>query len=94
MLADEVRLDLVARTRLNGRTEVGTYFTNYARHTDWRFTPGFVDGHPAALVHDPGNPSPRPAYFVLLGWSGNNVLTIRDFRHARYAIEDAEVTTA
>ena len=26
MLADEVRLDVVARTGLNGRTEVGTYF--------------------------------------------------------------------
>ena len=27
------------------------------------------------------------------GWSGDNVLTIRDFRHARYAIEGAEVVT-
>ena len=91
MLADEVRLDLVARTRLNGRTEVGTYFTNYARQTDWRFAPGFVDGQPAALVYDPGDPAARPSYFVLLGWSGDNVLTIRDFRHARYAIDGAEV---
>lgn len=91
MLADEVRLDLVARTRLSGRTEVGTYFTNYARHSDWRFAPGFVDGRPAALVYDPGDLSGPPVYFVLLGWSDDKVLTIRDFRHARYAIEGADV---
>jgi RNA polymerase sigma-70 factor (ECF subfamily) len=93
MLADDVRLDIVARTKLNGRTEVGTYFTNYTRRSDWRFAPGFVDGRPAALVYDPGAPSAGPSYFVLLGWSGDYVLTIRDFRHARYAIEGAEVTT-
>jgi RNA polymerase sigma-70 factor, ECF subfamily len=92
MLADEVRLDLVARTRLNGRTEAGTYFTNYADRKDWHFVLGFVDGQPAALVYDPRDPSAPPTYFVLLGWSGANVLTIRDFRHARYAIEGADIS--
>ena len=52
------------------------------------------DGHPAALVYDPGDPAEKPTYFVLLGWSGEQVLTIRDFRHARYAIEGAEITRA
>ena len=31
MLADDVKLDLVNRLRLSGRTEVGAYFTNYGR---------------------------------------------------------------
>ena len=30
MLAEEVRLDLVARTRMNGKREVATYFHNYS----------------------------------------------------------------
>jgi RNA polymerase sigma-70 factor, ECF subfamily len=30
MLADEVRLEVVARTRMNGRKEVGTYLHNYS----------------------------------------------------------------
>src|SRR5216683_3740424 len=35
MLADEVRLELVNKTRMNGRNEVGRYFHNYARLQDW-----------------------------------------------------------
>src|SRR5262245_8873597 len=91
MLADEVRLDLVAKLRLSGRTEVANYFNNYARIQDWHFAPGFVDGRPAALVRDLADPSGIPAYFVLLSWADGRVLDIRDFRFARYATETASV---
>jgi RNA polymerase sigma-70 factor (ECF subfamily) len=91
MLAQEVRLELVNRTRLEGRGEVSRYFTNYSRHHDWQLVPGFVDRRPALLVRDPSDPSGTPAYFVLLGWSGERVASIRDFRHARYAVEGAEI---
>jgi RNA polymerase sigma-70 factor (ECF subfamily) len=93
MLADEVRLDLVARTRMHGRTEVGTYLHNYAQTTDWQFALGAVEGRPAVLVRDPRHGSPVPSYFVLLEWDGGKLVGIRDFRYARYAIEDAEFTT-
>ena len=92
MLADEVRLDLVARTGLHGRKAVGTYFHNYAHSSGWRFALGFVDGRPAAIACDPDDPAARPLYFVLLGWADGRLLTIRDFRYARYAVEDAEFT--
>jgi RNA polymerase sigma-70 factor (ECF subfamily) len=91
MLADDVRLDLVAKLRLSGRSEVGNYFANYSRIADWHLVAGLVDGRPAALVRDPGDPSGRPAYFVLLEWGGDGLVNIRDFRFARYAIEGAEV---
>jgi RNA polymerase sigma-70 factor, ECF subfamily len=91
MLADEVRLELVNKTSLNGRSEVGKYFHNYSQASDWRLVPGFVDRRPALLVRDPGNLSARPAYFVLLEWAGNNVVNIRDFRHAQYVTDDAEL---
>jgi RNA polymerase sigma-70 factor (ECF subfamily) len=91
MLADEVRLELVNRTRMNGRSEVAKYFHNYARAEDWHLVPGLVEGRPAVLVYDPGDPSRVPAYFVLLEWIGDSVATIRDFRHARYATEGAEL---
>ena len=91
MLADEVRLELVNKLWLNGRSEVETYFGNYARMQDWRFVPGLVDRRPAVLVRDPGDPSGRPAYFVLLEWAGDRVANIRDFRFARYATEGAEL---
>lgn len=91
MLAEEVRLDLVGKARFSGRGEVSRYFTNYSRVHDWHFVPGFVDRRPALLACDPADLSGRPAYFVLLEWSGDRLVTIRDFRHARYAVADAEV---
>jgi RNA polymerase sigma-70 factor (ECF subfamily) len=91
MLADEVRLDLVAKLRLNGQSEVANYFHNYSRIQDWHLVPGLVDRRPAMLVRDPGNPSARPAYFILLEWAGDRVANIRDFRFARYATDGAEL---
>src|SRR5690242_3527401 len=44
MLADEVRLELVARTRMNGSNEVRKYFHNYAQVEDWHLAAGLVDG--------------------------------------------------
>lgn len=91
MLADEVRLDLVARTRLNGRKEVSTYFHNYSKVRDWRFVLGFVEGRPAVLVCDQDDPAAPPSYFILLAWQAGRLLGIRDFRHARYAADGAEM---
>jgi RNA polymerase sigma-70 factor, ECF subfamily len=90
MLADEVRLELVNKSRMKGRGEVGRYFHNYARLPDWRFRPGMVEGRAAVLVYKPG--APAPTYFVLLEWAGGGALVnIRDFRYARYATEGAEL---
>jgi RNA polymerase sigma-70 factor (ECF subfamily) len=91
MLADEVRLELVNRTRMKGRSEVGTYFGNYSRAQDWQLVPGFVDRRPAILVRDPRDSSGMPVYFVLLEWIGERLVNIRDFRHARYATEGADL---
>jgi RNA polymerase sigma-70 factor, ECF subfamily len=91
MLAGEVRLELVNKTRMNGKGEVGRYFGNYSLVHDWQLVPGFVDRHPAILVRNPDDPSASPTYFVLLDWAGDRLVGIRDFRHARYAIEGAEL---
>ena len=91
MLADEVRLEVVSRTRLNGKSEVGKYFGNYSLAQDWQLVTGFVDRRPAALVRDPGDPSGLPTYFVLLEWAGDRLVSIRDFRHARYVAQGAEL---
>jgi RNA polymerase sigma-70 factor, ECF subfamily len=90
MIADDVRLDLVGKLRLNGKAEVSRYFGNYAAVADWHLAPGLVEGRPAILVFDPGEPAASPRYFILLQWSLDQVATIRDFRHAPYVIEGAE----
>jgi RNA polymerase sigma-70 factor (ECF subfamily) len=91
LIADDVRLDLVNKTRMNGKAEVSRYFGNYAKVSDWRLVPGLVEGRPAILVFDPGQPGSAPKYFMLLQWSADKVATIRDFRHAPYVIDGAEV---
>jgi RNA polymerase sigma-70 factor (ECF subfamily) len=91
MLAEEVRLELVNKTRMNGKGEVGKYFGNYSLVHDWQLVPGFVDRRPAILVRDPRDSSGAPMYFVLLDWADGRLVGIRDFRHARYAADGAEL---
>ena len=90
LIADDVRLELVNKTRLNGKAEVSRYFGNYAKISDWHLVPGSVEGHPAILVFDPNAPGSQPKYFMLLDWQAGKVATIRDFRHAPYVIDGAE----
>lgn len=90
MIADEIRLELVSVTHLNGRAEASTYFGNYTKVEGWRLSPGLVEGRPAALARVDDDPSGEIAYFVLIEWKGEKVITIRDFVHARYAAQDAE----
>jgi RNA polymerase sigma-70 factor (ECF subfamily) len=91
MLADEVKVDLVNRRRLQGRGEVSNYFGNYERATHWHFVPGFVEGRPAILVYNPANPAGPPTYFVLVEWQAGRLIGIRDFLYAPYVMDGAEV---
>src|ERR1700723_1952064 len=90
MIADDVRLDLVNKMRMNGKAEVSRYFGNYSKIEDWHLVPGLVEGRPAILVFDPNAPGSAPKYFMLLQWTAGKVADIRDFRHAPYIIDGAE----
>jgi RNA polymerase sigma factor (sigma-70 family) len=87
MLADDVKLDLVNRLKLEGRDKIGLYFTRYAQETKWRFALGAVEGQPAMLVFDSTGPMERPAYFVLVNWRDDRIAAIRDFLFAPYVLE-------
>ena len=90
MISDDVRLDLVSKTRMNGKAEVSRYFGNYSKVGDWHLVPGLVEGRPAILVFNPSRRGAAPKYFMLLRWSGDKVAEIRDFRHAPYVLDGAE----
>lgn len=94
LIADDVRLELVNRTRMRGKAKVASYFGNYAKVSDWRLEAGLVEGRPAILVFDPNAPDGGPNYFVLLGWAADKVATIRDFRYAPYVVDGAEYLTS
>jgi len=92
LLAQEVRLDLVNRTRLNGRKDVAVYFSRYdAGPPDWRFSVGLAEGRPALLVSDPADVAGTVRYVVLLDWTEDRIAAIRDFRYAAYAMESVVV---
>jgi len=79
MLADDVKLDLVAKLRKQGKGEVGEYFGRYAACEQWAFAAGVLDGRAAMLVYDREVSLGTPAYFVALGFDGDRVASIHDF---------------
>jgi RNA polymerase sigma-70 factor (ECF subfamily) len=90
MLADDVKLDLVNRLRLEGRDKIGLYFTRYAEETKWRFALGAVEGRPTMLVFDSTGPMEKPAHFVLIDWSESRIIEIRDFLFTPYVLESID----
>lgn len=90
MLAEDVRVDLVNRLTLAGKTAASPYFTRYAEIEHWRYALGAVDGLPAMLVYDARGPMDRPAYFVVLQWLGGQITGIKDFLFAPYAMNGCD----
>lgn len=94
LLANEVRLDLVSRLQWSGKHQVSNYVSNYSTRFDWHLGIGLVEGRPAVIATDPAGSPDKPLYFILLEWTGDQVLKIRDFRYARYVMEGADVRVA
>ena len=92
MLADDVKLDLVAKLRKQGKSEVGEYYTAYAAAKQWAYAAGVVDGRAAMLVYDRGVSLDTPAYFVALDFDGDRVVSIHDFLYARYAMDGVDLS--
>jgi RNA polymerase sigma-70 factor (ECF subfamily) len=90
MLADDVKLDLVNRLQWEGREKIAPYFTRYAEVAKWRYAFGAVEGRPAMLVFDGEGAMERPAHFVLIDWSAERIVAIRDFLFAPYVLDDVD----
>jgi RNA polymerase sigma factor (sigma-70 family) len=88
LLGDDVRLNLVTLSQRAGRRAVGNYVDNYSRATDWRLVPGWLEGREVIGVFtDPQEQTPR--YFIEIGFAGEQVVTIRDYRYVPYIAQDA-----
>jgi RNA polymerase sigma-70 factor, ECF subfamily len=92
MLADDVKLDLVAKLRKRGKSEVGAYYAAYAAAQRWAYAAGVVDGRAAMLVYDREISLETPAYFVALDFDGDRVISIHDFLFARYAMDGVDLS--
>jgi len=92
LMAEECRLDLVAKAARRGK-EVHGYFARYDGVPDVRLAVGSVDGKPALLVFT-AKEQTRPAYFIFIEWSGDRVAFIRDYRYVDYVAREAEFELA
>jgi RNA polymerase sigma-70 factor, ECF subfamily len=92
MLADDVKLDLVAKLRKQGKSEVGEYYAAYAAAKRWAYAAGVVDGRAAMLVYDREISLGTPAYFVALDFDGDRLVSIHDFLYARYAMDGVDLS--
>jgi len=90
MLTEEVKLDLVDKSRRTGKQKVGNYFSNYRLQNDWYMEPGFIENQPAILAFAESNSNDAPLYFILLTYADNELKFIRDFRYARYVMDGVE----
>lgn len=90
LIAEDIQVDVVSRTRLNGKKQASTYFGNYDRLGDWALSLGFVDGRPAILIRNP-QADDAVRGFVLIDWRGEEVVRIRDFRHVPYCVVEADI---
>jgi RNA polymerase sigma-70 factor (ECF subfamily) len=93
MLADDVKLDLVAKLRKQGKSEVGEYYAAYAAAKQWAYAAGVVDGRAAMLVYDRNVSLETPAYFVGVDFDGDRVVSIHDFLYARYAMDGVDLSS-
>jgi len=92
MLADDVKLDLVAKLRKQGKSEVGEYYAAYAAAQQWAYAAGVVDGRAAMIVYDREISLGTPAYFVALDFDGDRLVSIHDFLYARYAMDGVDLS--
>ncbi|TPI62352.1 RNA polymerase sigma factor [Mesorhizobium sp. B3-1-7] len=90
LIAEDIQVDVVNRARLNGKKEASTYFGNYDRMSDWALSLGFVEARPAILIRNP-RAGDTVRGFVLIDWRGDEVVRIRDFRHAPYCVAEADI---
>lgn len=91
LLAEDVRLDQTTHPILRGRSAVGNFFTRYAATSDWHLKTAWVEGREVAAVFSDAK-AESPGYFMEIQWSKGEILSIRDFRYARYVAENAAVT--
>jgi RNA polymerase sigma-70 factor (ECF subfamily) len=93
MLADDVRLIQSAYPARSGAAEVGMFFSIYAQSPPVRLSPAWLDGREVIAVWDDPPPG-KPSSLMWLEWRDGQINFIRDYRHVRYLVDDAELVLA
>ena len=93
LLADDVRLHQSTYPVRVGAADVGTFFTIYARFEGVKLLPAWVEEREVIAVFEEGAGA-KPSYFMWLEWRNGRISFIRDYRYARYIVNDAALMLA
>ena len=93
LLAEDVRLDLVSRVQRAGRRDVSSYFTNYSATSDWFYVPAVIDGREVLSVFR-AREDASPDYLVALGWRGDQIVEIKDYRYVPYILREGALSVS
>ena len=91
LLADDVKLHQSTYPLRVGSADVGRFFTIYANFDGVWLQPAFVEGREVIAVFERGAGA-KPSYFMWLEWRDGRISFIRDYRYARYILDDAKLT--
>ncbi len=93
LLADDVKLHQSTYPLRVGSADVGRFFTIYAAFDGVRLQPAWVEGREVIAVFEKGAGA-TPSYFMWLEWRDGRISFIRDYRYARYIVDDARLMLA
>ena len=96
LLAEDVQLTQATHPVRRGRADVGRFFTIYAEVPRFHLVPAHLDaGRGEEVIAVFGHvDDDRPGYLMKVEWRGSEIVRIRDFRHATYILEGADVMLA
>lgn len=90
LLAEQCRLDLVAKAARRGKPQIADYFGQYAKD-QVRLVIGHAEGRDVIAVIRPSE-GPNPIYVITLDWQDHQVGLIRDYRYVPYLVDELDVT--
>jgi RNA polymerase sigma factor (sigma-70 family) len=93
MLADDVKLVQSTHPLRAGPTDVGMFFSIYAKCDPVWLVPARLDSREVIAVFD-DRADEKPSYMMWIEWCDDKIAFIRDYRHVRYVIDDADLMYA
>lgn len=93
LLAEDVKLNQSMHPVRVGSTDVGMFFSIYAKIDGVWLTPAWLEEREVIAVFEKRT-DPKPSYMMWLEWRDGKISFIRDYRYVRYVIADAELRLA
>jgi RNA polymerase sigma-70 factor (ECF subfamily) len=93
LLADDVKLRQSFHPLRSGATDVGQFFSIYAKLEPVFLAPAWLEGREVLAVFT-SRCEARPAYVMQLEWRDDRITFIRDYRYVRYVMEAADLSFA